>query len=169
MSCEIETCYKFITNIAHMIGSIRFRHWRFVGNASHGNIAMQCKILHLLFNLLVTILQCCNLQETCKPWKNFKALNLLWSITTTQHKKNTTKRHQIHKRKEQKNGLPLNNQITQHCTSWGNNRALDWDSIFWATAFIPPNQFEYGHLFMTLSKRKSLWNTTPHSLFPKLT
>jgi len=55
---------------------------------------------------VVTILTCCNLQQTCKPWKNSKALNLLWSITTTQHKKNTTKRHQIQKRKEQKNGNP---------------------------------------------------------------
>ncbi len=77
-----------------------------------------------LFNLVVTISQCCNLQQTCKPWKNSKALNLLWNITTTQHKKNTTKRCQIQpKEKRTEKWLPLNSQITQHCTSWGNNRA----------------------------------------------
>jgi hypothetical protein len=60
------------------------------------------KILDLLFNLVVTILQCCNLQQTCKPWKNSKVLNLLWSITTTQHKKYNKKASDTKKKRTEK-------------------------------------------------------------------
>ncbi len=42
VSCEIDTRYKLVADTAHMIGSIRFRYWRFAGNASHGNVARRC-------------------------------------------------------------------------------------------------------------------------------
>ncbi len=48
------------------------------------------------------ISQCCNLQQTCKPWKNSKALNLLWSITTTQHKKIQQKASDTKKKRTEK-------------------------------------------------------------------
>ncbi len=72
------------------------------------------KILHLLFNLVVTILQCCNLQQTCKPRKSSKTLKLLWSITTTQHKKNTTKASDTKKKTEKWFTLEQPNHPTLH-------------------------------------------------------
>jgi len=71
------------------------------------------------------------------------------------------------KKKEQENGLPLNSQITQHSTFWRNNWVLDWDSIFWATALIPSNQFESSHLFITSSRKKSLQNNHPRLIISK--
>ncbi len=60
------------------------------------------KILDLLFNLVVTILQCCNLQQTCKPWTNSKVSNLLWNIITTQHKKYNKKASDAKKKRTEK-------------------------------------------------------------------
>ncbi len=52
-------------------------------------------------------IQCYNLQQTCKPWKNSKALNLFWSITTTQHKKKYNKKASNKKNKRTKKWFTL--------------------------------------------------------------
>jgi hypothetical protein len=49
----------------------------------------------------------------------------------------------------------------------GNNWVPDWNSIFWATSLIPPNQIESSHLFITSSRRKSLWNNHPRLIISK--
>jgi hypothetical protein len=67
------------------------------------------------------VLQSTTNLQTLKELQNIEASFFEVSPHNT---KKIQQKHQIQKRK-QKNGLPLNNQITQHCTSWGNNRVPD--------------------------------------------
>jgi hypothetical protein len=70
----------------------------------------------------ITMLQSTTNLQTLKELQSIEA-SLKYHHNPTQKKYN--KKRQIQKRKEQKNGLPLNSQITQHCTSWGNNWVPD--------------------------------------------
>jgi len=154
VSCEIETCYKMApvppclstlwfvpapkTKVVCQEGPLLVCHSTLIQYL----VVHNCKLKNSLQNF-TSFVQCCgnniiNQQQTCKPWKNSKALNLLWSITTTQHNKIQQKDVRYKKGKKKKwFTFEQPNHSTLHIL--GNNWVLDWDSIFWATTLIPPN------------------------------